>query len=400
MLTAAAALVVVGGGGTVLLSSLGSPEAPAGGAAPLPDELDGGSKPLDRTGLIDIGEEPGEYRLVYRVETYSGGAEAVVTRDEVSVRRPFEAHTTKRSGPSADDDVRSEQVADLGRLFVPKAPNAQEVLLETGPSLAPSDLRVAPVLDDLVASGRVQPREWRRVGRRPCQVLRFGGPISSGTVAGALDPSVEYADACVSEQGLVLEEVWVERGRVQRRRLATSVATGADALGDESFAVGDAAPVPVDEGGGSFRPVVADSAYAAPFWVLDAPPLPSGSHLGRWAVVAPAGDDPKDEQTKERRLGYVADVWRSGIDVVVVEQGSTAGGVAAFELGDGPRVQVDGLGEGEVVLDLRTSELRFRRRGGYFLRVRGTVSAARLEEIARSLRETPGGSGLQYTDGK
>ena len=159
-------------------------------------------------------------------------------------------------------------------------------------------------------------------------------------------------------------------------------------------------PLPVDDGGGSFRAVDPASAYEAPFWVVpDEVAASLGRHAGRWAVVAPAGSDPKDEESQQRRLGYVADVYVSGIDVVVVEQGSTAGGVKAFELGGGPRVTVEGgLGEGEVVLDLRTSEVRFARPRGYFLKVRGTVSGDRLTEIARSLRETPGGTGLVYLD--
>jgi hypothetical protein len=156
--------------------------------------------------------------------------------------------------------------------------------------------------------------------------------------------------------------------------------------------------VPIDEGGGSFRPVEPTSSYAAPFWVLDTPPLET--FVGRWAVVTPPGGDPKDEETQNRRRGSVVDVWRSGHDVLVLEQGSTAGGVRPFELGAGPRVQVEGIGEGEFVLDLRTSEIRFVRRGGYFLRLRGTFGRARLEELVRQLRETPGGTGLVYTDGR
>lgn len=399
IIVAVVALAAIGGGGAAVATRLrSSPPDARDEAAPLPKELKGGSEPLARSGLVEVRDEPAAYRLVYRVETFAGGGDATVTRDEVSVRRPFEARTTKRSGPAGDDAVRSEQVAALGRIYVPKAPSSDAVLLETGPSIAPSDLRIAPVLEELIGAGRVEPREWRRVGSRPCQVLRFGGPISSGTVAPVLDPDVEYADACVSEQGLVLEEVWVEDGRVQRRRLATVVETGVDAVAPTSFTVDALEPLPVDEGGGSFRALEPASAYAAPFWVLDEAPLEE--HLGRWAVVAPSGSDPKDEEAKERRLGSVADVWRSGIDVVVVEQGSTAGGVEPFPPATGPNVSVDGLGDGEVVLDLRTSELRFRRPDGYFLRVFGTVGAARLEEIARSLRETPGGAGLEYIDGE
>lgn len=363
---------------------------------PRPAEVRDGSEALDRRGPIEIEDEPLSYRIAYRVETFAGGS-GIVTRDEVSIRRPFQGRTIKRSGPEPDDPVRSEQIAVLGRLFVPKDANADPVLVEIGPSLAPSDVRIGPVLDDLLASGRVEAREWRRVAGRPCQVLRFGGPISAGTVAAVLDPAKEYADACVSEDGLVLEEVWTVVGRVQRRRLAISVDEGVPSA--STFGIdADLEAIPVDEGGGSFRPVEPTSAYAAPFWVLDEPPL--STYEGRWAVVTPPGGDPKAEETRERRLGSVVDVWTDGPEVVVVEQGSSAGGVRPFELGDGPRAQVDGLGEGEFVLDLRTSELRFRRRGGYFIRVRGTLGRSELEDLARRLRETPGGSGLVYTDGR
>lgn len=386
LLVAVAVLMIRSGGGG------------AEGARPVPDaERDGALLLAERSGALEFADEPASYRIAYRVETYTGD-DRVVSRDEVTIRRPFDGWTRKLAGADTGDDVRSEQIAVLGRLYVPKAASSDEALVETGPSIAPSDLRLAPVLDDLVAAGRAERREWREVEGRPCQVIRFGGPITAGAVARAIDADVEYADACVSEQGLVLEELWVVEGLVQRRRLAVEVDTEAR-VPASTFAAAeqtDIEPLPVDKGGGSFRPVEATSAYAAPFWVADETPL--GWHVGRWAVVTPATNDPKDEETKERRIGAVADVWHDGLDVVIVEQGSTAGGVRPFELGDGQRITVEGLGEGEVLLDLRTSEVRFRRPSGYFLRVRGTVGAARLEAIARSLRQTEGGTGLVYLD--
>lgn len=390
------AIVVVATAAAVLVGTRGGD---ADDSAPKPSEVREGSRLLTgRDERLTVENEPPSYRIAYRVDTFSDG-ERIVTRDDVAIDRPFNGRTRKRSGPEADSTIRSEQIGVLGRLYVPGGPKSDEALLETGPSIAPSDIRLAPLLDTLVASGQAERREWRMVLDTPCQVIRFGGPISSGTVAATLDPVVEYADACVSERGLVLEELWVVEGVVQRRRLAVELDEDA-AVPASTFEPASSAtvePVPVDEGGGSFRPVQPDSAYAAPFWVADQPPL--ARHRGRWAVVVPAASDPNTEETKERRIGAVADIWQEGVDVVVVEQGSTAGGVKPFDLGPGPRVVVDGLGEGEVVLDLRMSELRFRRPGGYFVRVRGTVGPERLEEIARSLVETPGGAGITYLDG-
>jgi hypothetical protein len=382
----------------VTLLAVRSGDGRAAGGRPAPSsERDGSTALSDRAGRLRIDDEPASYRIVYRVETYTGD-ERMVTRDELAIRRPFDGRTRKLAGPDAGDDVRSEQIGVLGRLFVPEAPSADEALLETGPSIAPSDLRIAPVLDDLVAADRAERREWREVAGEPCQVVRFGGPVTSGTIAARLQPDVEYADACVSERGLVLEELWVVEGLVQRRRLAVEVDADAVVPASTFAPAADTSvdPLPVDKGGGSFRAVEPASAYAAPFWVADAPPL--GTYRGRWAIVEPAATDPNDEETKERRVGAVADVWSDGVGAVIVEQGSTAGGVSPFELGDGPRIVVDGLGEGEIVFDLRTSEVRFRRPGGYFLRVRGTVSAGQLEAIARSLRRTEGGTGLVYLD--
>ncbi len=390
-------VVVVGvgvGGAAATLSSVQSDDEVAA-TRPRPAEVRQGSEILEeRTGLVRITDEPSSYRLTYRVDTYGGG-ERIVTRDELVVRRPFDGRTRKFDGEGRDAGVRSEQIGLLGRLSVPKTAQSEAVVLETGPALAPSDVRIAPVLDDLLSSGRVQAREWRSIGRRPCQVLRFGGPVSSGSVAPMLEPEIEYADACVSEQGLVLEEVWVRTGLVQRRRVATKIDAEAP-VRDEAFVTSGASiePLPVDEGGGSFRPVDPTSSYAAPFWVLDVAPLEA--YRGRWAVVSPAGSDPDSDETKDRRLGFVADVWQDGIDTVILEQGSTSGGVRPFELGAGRRLMVDGLGEGEVVFDLRTSEVRFVRPNGYFVRVRGTVSRARLEELARQLRRTEGGPELLY----
>lgn len=382
----------------VVLLALRSGGGSAVGGRPAPERERNGSTPLpDRAGRLKIDDEPASYRIVYRVETYFGD-DPVVTRDELAIRRPFDGRTRKLSGPDAGDEVRSEQIGVLGRLFVPKAPSADEALLETGPSIAPSDLRIAPVLDDLVAAGRAERREWREVADEPCQVVRFGGPVSAGTVAARLEPDDEYADVCVSERGLVFEELWVVEGLVQRRRLAVEVDADTAVPGSVFAPASETSvkPLPVEKGGGSFRRVDDASAYAAPFWVADAPPL--GTYRGRWAVVEAAANDPNDEETQERRVGSVADVWSDGVDVVIVEQGSTAGGVSPFELGDGPRIVVDGLGEGEIVFDLRTSEVRFRRPGGYFLRVRGTAGAEQLGAVARSLRRTEGGTGLAYLD--
>lgn len=370
----------------------------AHGSAPRPSELREGSDLLaGRDDPLTVADEPPSYRVAYRVDTFSDG-EHIVTRDDVVIDRPFNGRTRKRSGPKADSALRSEQIGVLGRLYVPGTGRSDEALLETGPAIAPSDIRIGPLLDTLVASGRAERREWRTVLDTPCQVIRFGGPISSGTVAATLDPSVEYADACVSERGLVLEELWVVEGVVQRRRLAVELDADAAVPASvfEPASSADVEPVPVDEGGGSFRPVEPESAYAAPFWVVDQPPLVR--HRGRWAVVVPAASDPDAEEAKERRIGAVADIWVEGVDVVVVEQGSTAGGVKPFDLGSGPRITVDGLGEGELVLDLRMSELRFRRSGGYFVRIGGTVGPERLEAIARGLVETPGGTGIVYLD--
>jgi len=392
------AAVALAAGGVAALNAGGEGTGADASASkrPRPTAVREGSKPLPkRVGALVITDEPGAYRLAYRVETFGAG-ERVVSRDELEIRRPFDGRTRKREGAKATDAVRSEQIGVFGRIHVPRSSDASPVLLETGPALAPSDLRIRPVLEDLLDAGLAEAREWREVGGRPCQVIRFGGPISSGTVPLALEPKREYADACVDDRGLVLEELWVETGRVQRRRLATAVRVE-DPVREDAFAVGAGDALPVDQGGGSMRPVDPASSYAGDFWVLDTPPLPT--YEGRWAVVNPAGGDPATDEVKDRRLGYVADVWRGGIDVVVVEQGSTAGGVPPFELGAGPRVTVEGLGEGEFVPDLRTSEVRLLQSNGHFVRVRGTLARAGLEALARLLRRIEGGPELRYLDG-
>lgn len=382
----------------VLVLSTRREDGSAGDVRPAPNEVREGSEPLaGRSGRLRIRDEPITYRLAYRVETYTG-ADRVVTRDEITVRRPFEGRTRKLAGAEAGSEPRSEQVGVLGRLFVPKAPSAEAALLETAPSIAPSDLRIGPVLGDLLDADRAEAREWREVEGHPCQIIRFGGPVSAGTVAERLDPDVEYADACISERGIVLEELWVVEGLVQRRRLATEVELDREVAASTFAAASapDVDPLPVEKGGGSFRPVDPTSAYAAPFWVTERPPV--GAYRGRWAIVPPNADDPNDEESGDRRIGAVVDVWEDGVDVVIVEQGSTAGGVRPFQIGRGAPLSVEGLGDGEILLDLRTSEVRFRRPNGYFVRVRGTLGAAGLESVARSLRQTDGGTGLVYLD--
>jgi hypothetical protein len=333
------------------------------------------------------------YRVTYEVRA-AGGPKApeTVTTEVLEVERPFRSLDVTRAGRPPGGPILNGRVSQLNRLFLFDDGAWKE--LQLAPALAASDVRLDGVLDDLVAGGEVERRdEVRRVAGRPCQVYRFGGPISSGSVE-PLDPDgTEHADACIDADGLVLSEVWVDGDTVLRRRTAVDVAANVD-LADDTFSVEDAETIPAPDGGGSARRVTDDSRFGAHTWELAHPP--AGFTLaGRWAVVWPRLQSSVDpfSTASAGRIAGMATVWTDGPDVLVVEQGGQADGGRPFDAHPrGERVDLGALDVGEAITDARGTEVRASYVDGSYVRVWGTLPRDQVIAIARRLRPGPGGT--------
>lgn len=372
-----------------------------------------------------IADEPDGYRIVYRIQEIG----LPVRSEVVEVARPFDARTTGYSDDDGAGSAGSLQEVTLGRIAVgfdvdhdhadddvdhehtddddedddhshvdEQAPGPagaptpqQRTVLAVGPLVAGPDLRLAPVLDAALARDLIEPREQREVLGRRCQVYRFPSSISGGVLGSASEPG-EYADACFDETGLLLEEWWVVDGDAIRHRLALGVEEGAPAgLASDLADLPDlATSIPVDQGGGSIRRMAPDSAPPGPFFVPQQPPA-GFQYVGRYSVVPPQAEAFTDPEQRDYIITSTADVWRRGIDLLVLDQGGTLGGVKPFEPAEqGTPVDLGPLGSGEALIGLGGNEVRVVRDPGDFVRVYGTLPTSELAAFAATLVETAG----------
>jgi hypothetical protein len=345
---------------------------------------------LERTGSIEAdgtqpldGREPDGYRITYRVAQRT----AAPTSETLTVRRPFASQMVDAAGGG--------RRTAFGRLITDDA-GAEPIVLAVGPTVAGGDVRLAPVVDDAVAAGLLVEREQREVAGRRCQVYRTGAPVADGLL---VKPTRrEHADVCIDRNGLVLEEWWVVDGRPFRQRVATDVEERApDDLGADWTALDPS--MAVEEGGGSILKVRDDSA--PPGELFEAARVPDGfTHLGRYSIIPPQADAFAGNGNRSNISSSTADVWRRGIDVLLVDQGGSLGGRTAFEPDPANRVvDVPGLGAVEVRLGLAANEVRVTRPHGHFVRVVGTLPADELLEVMRGLVATQGTDLVVERDG-
>ncbi|MGI8794861.1 MAG: hypothetical protein ACR2H3_17090 [Acidimicrobiales bacterium] len=382
------ALAALAGGVAVFATRSGDGEVPS-----IADRV--GSSEVADASPIEFGDEPSAYRIVYRLEQAGADDALTVNTDVVSVNRPFESRLETKRGAPPGGDLLSVQVGRLGHLET-RGPSRATATVGAELGVPPSDVRVAAVIDDLIDRGKIERREQRKVAGRMCQVVRSAVPFSATSIEAATTD--EYADNCVDGTGLVLEEFYVVDGKPISRRVATKVDI------DPTFAANtfrtERVTIPVNKGGGSVRELEpASRPEGEAFYELGA--VPTGFvHDGRFSVVPPQAVNFSDPLRRKFILATVTDVYTRGADAIVVDQGSTLEGGAAFPPApEGtPTVEAGALGTAEVHFDARGAELRAHTGSGAFVRVYGTVPVARLLEIIRTLQPTTG-TGLAYLGG-
>jgi len=348
-----------------------------------------GSVLVQGASRLAITHVPMSYRIVYRVETTAGRRTQVSTQD-VQVGRPFESRVETRLGPPPGSARQSVQVTSFGALETLAGDTSKPLIIHTVPDLAGADVRPDVDLAELERAQKALRREVRTVVGRRCQVFRFGEPILSGEVKPYAAGSKSFADECIDEGGLVLEDVWVTDGARVRRQVATSVREG------EAVTVDIKGPfVAPKDGGGAVRPVDPASHSIGDSYEL---PLPPGfTYRGRWAVVPPQPIDPNDPNSRSRLLAGTADVWVRGADVVILDQGGTLGGSAPFaEDESAPAVQAGAAGPGRLVSSLRLNEVRVLLGGGHYVKLHATLASDELRALASTLKKVTGGTGLRY----
>ena len=345
------------------------------------------------TGRLEIERTPASYRIVYRLEERTE-AEVRVSTDKVWVRRPFESRLeTWRGAPPGDEEI-STQVGAFA-LRRNESASSEPVVIGVPPSSAPSDVRLLPALSDAEAGGLLERREVRIVLGRPCQVLRSGQLLS----ASRLQPpgEDEYSESCVDAAGLVLEELLVLDGEIVTRRVAVEVEEEPE-LDDGLFVTGKRT-LEVPDGGGLVRRM-GQGLPPGEFLVFDPASIPAGfERVGRFSVIPSQPENFSDPAREGARETSFADVFVRGADFLVIDQGGTLQGVDPYtEDPSSPRIDLGRYGSGEVRLSALGLEVRVKRAGGRFLRVRGSLPPAELARIGAATTPTEGTGPLEFLE--
>jgi hypothetical protein len=319
---------------------------------------------------VRITSIPTTYTATYRVEDRSGRI-PVITTERYWVRRPFDSRIETYSSSGARIGLRQSTFGDLGN----QSPGTQPLHIAVPPSLATGDLRVDAALPAAVSDREVLRRERRRVYGRLCQVYRFGGPVSAGTLTPYKPPSAEYADVCIDAHGIVLEEVWYTADELIRRRIAVRLAVDPP-IDDALFAID------LPRSGPGFQGSV--KRISPPRrWTISAP---SGFRsIGTYTVAVPQAAVPETGGGPSAAPVSTTDVYVDGPEVLIVDQDPSLRG---YVQGDDRAARSDDLAPligGQLVLDARLNEARGSTPDGSYVRIEATLPASELVKLARSI---------------
>lgn len=324
-----------------------------------------------------------DHRIVYRLTDPDGKVET----DRLVVRAPFDSRLETALGEPPGGDTVSVQIGTIDRLAIGGVDVPATVARV--PGLAPSSIRLAPIVEAAVEADLLEVREQRMVAGRRCQVHRSGTTLASGPLRPIT--ADEFADSCIDAEGLLLEETLFIDGEAMFRRTAVDVEVDAS-TDDVDFTTGEPT-APVDQGGGSTLPADPESAPIGPFHVLPVDAVPAGfTLLERFSVIPPQPDRFSDPARREGIIAGVADVYADGQgDFFVVYQGGTLGRLDAFApTPDVPSVDVGGLGGGEMLLSALGTEIRVPLPGGRFVHLIGPLDPDVLVGVGAALEEIEG----------
>lgn len=368
VLAVAAALVVVAGTITFLATRPDSQPSRELRAEPVRGAV----------GPLGITTTPASYRAVYAAESYDG-SKVTHSTEEVEIRRPFDGRVFIRDGEPPGGMVHFQGRSTFA-LYANYTESGAAQVAGNAPTVALGDVRLAGSLDELVARGLFVLGDRRQsmvpargaAGSRvlQCQVYRTGSPLQSLKITAPTDS--DYVDVCLTDAGLILEEVTVSGGKLTQRLTATELEMDATFDAD-TFAI-DGERVGPDQGGAEVTEVDRAAAPVSGYWTLDSPP-PGFTHEGRYLVQAAEG------------ASHV-DVYARGTDLVTVRQGVPAAEPDLSDAGEGRDADLGPLGQGAVVITSIGTTVVAHPGSEAFVHVNGTVAPAEVEAVATSLRRS------------
>jgi hypothetical protein len=321
---------------------------------------------------------PGTYHAVYRAESYTGGKVTRSTED-VSVQRPFNGRVTIREGTDASGALQFEGRSILGSYANYSASGPGQVSGDA-PTVAFGDVRLNASLDDLLAKGLFVRKERRQALGRDCQVYRTGTSLQSLKVTAPT--ATDYADACLDDGGLVLEEVTVVGGKLTQRLTATELVD--DATFESNTFTVDGDPVSFDQGGSVLTPVDLATPPPAGFWQLEAPP-DGFVHQARYVLQTP---DQAGSAAGAPPVSSYVDLWVRGTDLVTVRQGPIGGEPdMSSSASSGDPVDGGPLGTAQLLLSAIGPTVTAHPNADTFVHVSGTLSPGALQTVTAALHQ-------------
>jgi hypothetical protein len=321
---------------------------------------------------------PGSYRAVYRAESYQG---AKVTRstEDVSIQRPFNGRVTIREGTDASGALQFEGRSTLGS-YANYSQSGPGQVSGDAPTVAFGDVRLNASLDDLLRKGLFVRKERRQALGRDCQVYRTGTSLQSLKITAPT--ATDYADACLDDAGLVLEEVTVVGGKLTQRLTATEL-VDEPTFESNTFTV-DGDPVGFDQGGSVLTPVDLATPPPAGSWQLDTPPA-GFTHQARYVLQTP---DQSGTAAGAAPVSAYVDLYVRGTDVVTVRQGPVAGEPdMSSSASSGDPIDGGPLGSAQLLLSAIGPTVTAHPTADTFVHVAGTLSPTDLEAVAAALHQ-------------
>lgn len=316
---------------------------------------------------------PAVYRVTYDVETASGGEPLV---EDLIVRRPFDMRYRIANQGGLESPLFDSSLTRTTK--IEKSSGQLDTVERSTPTLLPFGTRFDIMLPDLVSSGFFQRRDRRELLGMACTVYRTGAAIEGGE---AVKPTADrYADVCITDDGIVIEEVGVSSGAVELRVVATAVQRDASVTDADFPVVTDEAAL--KEGGVVVVDLPTSSAPTSPYWQPST--LPTGWTLAsrqRVEVTKATSDAVGPAPT---RTSWI-DVYTRGNDLVTLRQGAAGEEPAEVDTTNAIDATAGPLGAAKLVVGINGTKLIVGDTGGRFVQLTGTVSVQEITALATSL---------------
>lgn len=360
-----AALLIVSGGVALVVRDRDKPDLALQGAKVANDARE-----------QTIANLPMSYRVTYRVDT-AGDDNPII--EDVLIRRPYDMRYRL-----ANEGLLDKPLYDLvitGGNRTERNDGAPEVAERATPALLSYGTRFDATLRDLIDNGFYERRERRRHLGTECTVYRTGTFLEAGEVIKATD--TQYSDLCISDDGLVLEEVGVDSGKVSIRVTATEVVRE-PALTDADF------PVTTDEatltsGGVQVFDLSTASVPTTPYWQWTS--SPDGWTLAGRKRVEVTKLDADSTGPAATKVSW-ADIYTRGADVLVIRQGVAGAEPASVDTTNAIDATVGDLGAAKLVVGAIGNKVVVADNAGRFVQLFATTPAAELTTLAGSLKAT------------